>query len=39
MAADESLVSHIQRERLAMLVAYEAPTDLTVPEFARLVAL
>lgn len=29
-------VSNIQRERLAMLAAYEAPTNLTVPEFARL---
>lgn len=30
------VVSAIQRERLAMLAAYEAPTNLTVPEFARL---
>ncbi|WP_256579986.1 MULTISPECIES: tyrosine-type recombinase/integrase [unclassified Pseudomonas] len=29
-------VSEIQRQRLAMLAAYEAPTNLTVPEFARL---
>lgn len=29
-------VSEIQRQRLAMLTAYEAPTNLTVPEFARL---
>lgn len=29
-------VSAIQRQRLAMLAAYEAPTNLTVPEFARL---
>jgi integrase len=32
----EPVISDIQRERLAMLAAYEAPTNLTVPEFARL---
>lgn len=36
VAADEPVVSDIQRQRLAMLAAYEAPTNLTVPEFARL---
>jgi hypothetical protein len=32
----EPAISDIQRERHAMLAAYEAPTNLTVPEFARL---
>lgn len=32
----ETPVSEIQRQRIAMLAAYEAPTSLTVPEFARL---
>lgn len=32
----EMPVSAIQWQRLAMLAAYEAPTNLTVPEFARL---
>ena len=36
VAVGEPVVSDIQRERLAMLAAYEAPTNLTVPEFARL---
>ncbi len=32
----EPAISDIQRERQAMLAAYEASTNLTVPEFARL---
>jgi hypothetical protein len=36
VAVAEPMISDIQRERLAMLAAYEEPTNLTVPEFARL---
>lgn len=39
VVTDESVVSDIQRERLAMLAAYEAPTNLTVPDFARLAGI
>jgi integrase len=39
VVADEPVVSDIQRERLAMLAAYEAPTNLTVPDFARLAGM
>ena len=39
MGAVAPVVSDIQRERLAMLAAYEAPTNLTVPEFARLAGM
>ncbi|OAJ45580.1 hypothetical protein AO064_29570 [Pseudomonas marginalis] len=39
VVADESVISDIQRERRAMLATYEAPTNLTVPDFARLAGM